>query len=134
MSRLICGCVPWLEDHEGGDGFTSVFVRGAGYSGFLYGRMVEEHLFNFAWVDVETTGENQIFGAFYDIEETVLVHLTEVACVHPTVGKGRPSLILAVPVAFHDIGTFHHDLAYLASGERFAGDLVKDSRIDIGER
>src|SRR6266536_4742317 len=80
--------------------------------------MKEQDFFYFSWINVEATSDNHVFGALHYIKVALCVHLADIASMHPAIDKNSFTLILALPVALHNIGTLHHDLAQLTHMHR----------------
>src|SRR6266699_4937221 len=96
--------------------------------------MVIQNLLDLARVNIKAAGDYQIFGAIHDIEKAIFIHLADIAGTHPAIDKNVARLLFAVPVALHNIGTLHHDLANLTGRQELARLTVANSRFDAGER
>src|SRR5581483_9928414 len=122
-----------LERNHGGDIFAPVFVRDAYYGGLLNGFVTVEYLFDFARIDIEAAGNNQVFAAVGNIEVAFLIHVAQVAGVHPAVVKDSLGLLLALPIALHDVWTLDHDLADLAGWQLLTRPVIHDHGVDVGQ-
>ena len=93
LARLLGGCIARLEDDEGCDCFAAILIGHANHGRFLYGGMLEEHLFDLAWIDVEAAGDNHVFGAINNVKVAFCVHFADVAGAHPAIGEDGVGLI-----------------------------------------
>src|SRR5713226_1093245 len=96
--------------------------------------MTIQNLLDLAWIDIKAASDNQVFDTVHDIEEAIFVHFADIAGTHPAIDKNVARLLLAVPVALHDIGTFHHDLTNLTDRQKLARLTIENSHFDAGER
>ncbi len=102
--------------------------------------MLKEHRFDVSGIDVVATGDDHVLLAVGDVEIALLVHIANVARVEPAglaVGVGAQGvgrLGGQVPIALHDLGAVHDDLADLADGQfLLAGLQVDDLEIGVGQ-
>ena len=76
---------PFFELDKGNDFFISVLVfyadDGSGFDGIEF----VNRLFDFAWINVLPFGNNQVFFAVDDKDETVFVYRDKIACFQPAV-------------------------------------------------
>src|SRR5579875_71284 len=132
LSRLLCWREAGFEHDEGGHRFARVLVWHSDDGGFRYSGMLEQYLFHLAGIDVEATGDDQVFGAVNNVEVALFIHPADIAGTHPAVVEGVLSLFRAVPVAFHDVRSLDDDLAYAARWQQFVCFRFHDGRVNVG--
>ena len=74
---------------ERADLFSPLVIRDADYGNVTYGGMSEQHLFEFARVDVLTATDDHVLQAALDGEVAAFVHRTQIPGVQPAVGIDR---------------------------------------------
>ena len=102
------------------DFFAQASVGYADHLDVEDGRMCVQELLDLAWGDVLAAPDDHVLEPAYDLYVTPLIHLRQVACVHPTGGVDRfGGAFGVIPVAEH------HRVAPCA---QFACDTAFDSR------
>src|SRR5690606_15069419 len=129
------GRVAGFLDDPGLHRLATTGVRHAGDGHFENRRVLGQHLFYLARVDVEATGDDHILLAIFDVEVAVLVHPGDVAGVEPAIAQAVGRFRGHLPVAGHHAGAADDQLAGLAHRHDLVAIFrVDNPRLDVGQR
>ena len=102
------------QDDVGFHGFAASGVRDASDSGFHDFGIAEQYFLDLTGYDVITAGDDEVLFAVDDVEVALFVHFADVACVQcARVVDSERGLVLAVPVAGHDLGPVDNDFTFI---------------------
>ena len=102
------------RDDEGGNLLTALLVRYSNDTHFGNTIHRSNGLFDLVWINVETAHQNHVLLAVDDGEVSVLVHLSDVSGVEPTVDNSGLGLVFSLPVALHDLRALGHKFSGFA--------------------
>ena len=60
------------------DRFTPLRIGHTDDGDFIHGRVLHQHLFDLARIDILATADNQVFGAVHEKEIALLVEITQI--------------------------------------------------------
>src|SRR6201999_1144982 len=117
VAQLVDGrCGACLESDRGADLFAKGVVRDADDGGLGHVRVLVEHLFDLARVDVVAAADDHVLGPVDDVEVAVLVDAPDVAGIQPSVGGDRGlGGVRQIPIALHHVVAPDLDLTRLPS-------------------
>lgn len=100
-----------LEDEPGDGDFALDGVGLGDDGGFADAGLIEEELFNFAGIDVETGDDDEVGLAAGEREVAVGGDRAEIAGAEPAIDEGSGGSLRAAPVAGEDVGAADVDFA-----------------------
>src|SRR5439155_537093 len=124
-----------LQDDEGFDRFPAIFIRHTHDRRFFDLRMLEEHFFHLARVNVEAAGDDHVLLAVHDVVVARLVAPGDVASVEPAVAKHLRGFNGLVPITLHHLRAADDDFARFAHGQfARAGLEIHDTHLGVWNR
>ena len=120
---------------EGLDHLAAVLVRNAADRDLGDRRVQVDRLLDHARIDVEAAGDDQVLDPVDQIDVAVLVHVADVAGAQAAEAERLLGLVLALPVAGHDLRAGDADLTLLAQGQHPVRIVERDDLDDgAGQR
>src|SRR5262249_4245626 len=121
------------ENNRGSDLLTQRIVREPNNRSLQHRRVLIEHLFHLAGVDIETPSYDELLLAVDDVVIAVVVDPAHVAGLEPAAGKRGLCLCGPLPVTLHDVVAAYGDLAHLAGGHLTSA-VIHETEIDALNR
>ena len=97
LVRIEIGCTP--RDDGCNRRFSPLVRFDAEYGNVQYLFVLARDRLDVLWIDVDSTGNDQVFFPSGEIQETVFVDVAEIAGVQPAVAKGFPGQLRLVVIA-----------------------------------
>src|SRR5699024_6084608 len=131
--RIQCRAV--AQGYARNDVFGTIFTWAAHHGGFFHIGVGEESFFNFGGVDVEATGNDDLFEAGDESDKAVFFHDSQVTGAEPAVMEGLLGGFRVVEVALKYLWAAGDDLAFFAIWHNLIWIIwIDDADLSIGER
>ena len=99
-------------------------------SGFRYGRVHIEDIFNLCGIDILASADDHILFPIHDIKVSILIHVSHIACVKPAPLDGLFRLLWIFPITLENSITLHNNLPHFIR-RKISSLIIYDPGMDM---